>query len=459
MSKKCWYKRAIAQALILAMLPVSTYAVTSSEYKQKIKEQENYLNDLQSQQEETTNQINNKNGQVDKIINQQDDVIEQIKALDEKIDITDAKINALNEEIGEIRVKIEDTKKKISKLKTKIKAKQKEFEDRLVVMYKNGQVETLEILLASDDINDFLNRQTMIEKVAKFDKDLIAELKKDKADLDALELKLNGQKVTLEASKSTVEEQKAILENDHKLKGELLSNLQFEETATREEIEQLKNQSEEYYAKIEEKKKEISSLQGKQAAQEAKEERARKAEEARRREAERKRKLAEEARLKREKKAEESKRNTANDSNYTRESKETADTRISSSGLQWPTDSYYITCYYGYRRNPFGGYSGEFHGGLDIGAASGTNVYAAQSGTIVWAGYMGTYGNLIQLQHDDGTYSTYYAHLSGYAVTYGQHVNRGDVIGYVGTTGRSTGPHLHFEVRYYGVRMNPLNYL
>lgn len=459
MSKKTWYKRAVAQALILAMLPVSTYAISSSEYKQKIKEEQNYLNNLQSQQKETSNQIDNKNGQVDKIVNQQDDVIGQLKALDEKIDITDAKISALNEEIGEIRGKIEVTKKKIYALKAKIKAKQKEFEDRLVVMYKNGQVGTLEILLASDDINDFLNRQTMIEKVAKFDKDLIAELMKDKEDLDALELKYNGQKATLEASKSTVEEQKKILKNDQKLKGELLSNLQLEETATREEIEELKNQSEEYYAKIEEKKREISSLRDKQAQQEAKEERAIRAEQARKREAERKKRLAEQARAKRENSKKESNKNNSNDYNYTKKSKETANTRISSSGLQWPTDSYYITCYYGFRRNPFGGYSGEFHGGLDIGAASGTNVYAAQSGTIVWAGYMGTYGNLIKLKHDDGTYSTYYAHLSGYAVTYGQHVNRGQVIGYVGTTGRSTGPHLHFEVRYNGVRRNPLNYL
>jgi len=100
----------------------------------------------------------------------------------------------------------------------------------------------------------------------------------------------------------------------------------------------------------------------------------------------------------------------------------------------------------------------EFHTGIDIGSPKGTNIVAAESGIVSYAGYMRGYGNVIILSHDGG-YSTVYAHNSANLVKKGQYVKRGNIIGKVGSTGNATGPHLHFEVRLSGKSVNPLSYL
>ncbi len=110
-----------------------------------------------------------------------------------------------------------------------------------------------------------------------------------------------------------------------------------------------------------------------------------------------------------------------------------------------------ITSYYGYRRS-------GFHTGIDIARPTGTKIYAADGGTVTFAGRSGGYGLLIKIDHGNG-YSTYYAHCSALSVKKGQQVNKGDVIGKVGSTGNSTGSHLHFEVRLNGSTKNPLNYV
>lgn len=117
-----------------------------------------------------------------------------------------------------------------------------------------------------------------------------------------------------------------------------------------------------------------------------------------------------------------------------------------------------ITSGFGNRRSPFNRYVGQFHKGIDIAAPYGTPIYATAAGTVTGAGYRGGWGNLITINHGYG-YETYYAHLSGFAVSGGERVSKGQVIGYMGRTGRSTGVHLHYEVHVNGVAVNPLNYI
>ena len=124
--------------------------------------------------------------------------------------------------------------------------------------------------------------------------------------------------------------------------------------------------------------------------------------------------------------------------------------------LAWPVTGT-ITSPFGWRKSPFGG-SPEFHQGLDIGANMGTTVTAAASGTIISAGWYGGYGNYILIDHGGGM-STGYGHLSRIFVSNGQQVQRGQAIGAVGSTGASTGPHLHFEVRITGKPVDPTAYL
>jgi murein DD-endopeptidase MepM/ murein hydrolase activator NlpD len=116
-----------------------------------------------------------------------------------------------------------------------------------------------------------------------------------------------------------------------------------------------------------------------------------------------------------------------------------------------------ITSYFGTRKNPFGP-GWEFHDGLDFSAPYGAPVYAPGGGVVARVGWMGPYGLAVLLDHAQG-YQTLYGHLSRVLVRPGERVERGQVLGYVGSTGRSTGPHLHYGVYRYGVPVDPRPYL
>ena len=124
--------------------------------------------------------------------------------------------------------------------------------------------------------------------------------------------------------------------------------------------------------------------------------------------------------------------------------------------FRWPVSGR-VTSYFGGRRSP-GGIGSTNHKGIDIAAPKGTPVYAADGGTVTYAGWMSGYGYLVRISHGNG-YETYYGHNSRLLVSVGQKVYKGQQIAKVGSTGNSTGNHCHFEVRYNGVAKNPLNYL
>lgn len=123
-------------------------------------------------------------------------------------------------------------------------------------------------------------------------------------------------------------------------------------------------------------------------------------------------------------------------------------------GFIWPCGAYYITSLAGNRVHPVTG-EVRYHSGIDIGVPNGDPVWAAAAGTVTMAGWNGNYGNCVMVTHGNG-YTTVYGHLSGIAVSYGQSVNMGQTVGYCGSTGLTTGPHLHFEIREGGSFLNPM---
>ena len=136
---------------------------------------------------------------------------------------------------------------------------------------------------------------------------------------------------------------------------------------------------------------------------------------------------------------------------------ETPPTPATSGDYIWPCSARYITSPFGKRTSP-GGIGSRNHKGVDIGASYGSSIYATKAGTVIVSSYdAGGYGNYVQIDHGGGNY-TLYGHMSSIAVSVGQKVSKGQTIGYVGSTGNSTGPHLHWEVTVNGVRQNPLNY-
>ena len=130
--------------------------------------------------------------------------------------------------------------------------------------------------------------------------------------------------------------------------------------------------------------------------------------------------------------------------------------RANSAPNLWPVEGQ-VTGSFGERIDPFNG-EGAFHSGVDIGSTYGQQIIAPADGVVTFADFLGGYGKALMIDHGHGI-STRYGHLSGFAVTAGQHVHRGDLIGYVGLSGRSTGPHLHYEVRINDTPVNPYKYL
>ena len=122
----------------------------------------------------------------------------------------------------------------------------------------------------------------------------------------------------------------------------------------------------------------------------------------------------------------------------------------------WPLQGY-ISSYFGWRTNPFGG-GWEFHKGIDICGYYGAPIRATADGTVKYVGWYGGYGYTVQIYHRDGI-ETIYGHLSRIAVKYDETIKKGQVIGYEGNTGFSTGAHLHYEIRVNGISVNPLGYL
>jgi len=132
-------------------------------------------------------------------------------------------------------------------------------------------------------------------------------------------------------------------------------------------------------------------------------------------------------------------------------------TQTTSGGYIWPVDSRYITSTVGGRNSP-GGVGSKNHKGTDIGRVGYTSkIYAAKAGTVIVSQYSSSYGNYVVVSHGSGN-TTLYAHMSSRKVKVGDYVNQGDVLGITGSTGNSTGPHLHFEITENGQRINPLSH-
>ncbi len=270
---------------------------------------------------------------------------------------------------------------------------------RIKYMYENGNAQFIEILLESKSIGDFINNAEYITQISEYDRDMLVEF----------------QNVV-----ETVAEQKEVLESEEAE----IETLQVELQAQQDEVSTL----------IEEKAAEISDLDaaiGENAAKlKALQEEA-----------------AKQARLQQEKAAGASGGGTAG-----------APITPSGNGVLscYPCGGG-ISSYYGPRNAPTAGAS-TFHRGIDFAASSGSPIYAAGSGTVAFVGYDDIRGNYVDINHGNGL-KTRYQHCSAIYVSSGQSVSAGQNIAAVGTTGISTGAHLHFEVHVNGSAVNPLNYL
>ena len=340
-----------------------------------------------------------------------------MEALKDRMELTKQDINATETVIVRLSDEIETKKEEIVVAQEELDEKTEIFETRMRVMYENGNdISYLDVILGSNSFGEMLSRLEIVSEIMEGDKKVVSDYKEAKQTLEDAKAALEQDKEDQETYKSTLESKYDDLVSQKQEIQELTNKLESDQAAKQKEEDAIDAEKDRINAEIEE----IS-----------------------RREAEAARKAAEEAK----KNQQSGGGNSGGGASYTGN----GDLSV------WPAPSGTAnTSSYGWRTHPVYG-TRKFHKGLDISAPGGSPVLAAASGTVSKSYYSSSYGNYIVISHGGGL-MTGYAHMSSRMVSAGERVSAGQQIGKVGSTGISTGNHLHFEVYVNGSTTNPMNY-
>ncbi|AJS60344.1 M23 family metallopeptidase [Paenibacillus sp. IHBB 10380] len=379
--------------------------------------------------------------------NNLDYVLEQITVVSNKLEVTS--------------MKIEDTKEKLTNATTELNAAEERIasrevmlESRVRLMYTDGAVSYLDVLLSSSSFSDFLDRADTLKTIVDQDQNLLDEHKKDKVLVLDKKKELEVQYATAEGLYSEMETQKSILDEKEQEKHELIA--MYDEQI--QESDELNEEQEQKLVALATKRSALQREKNKLvAAEEAARAKAAK-EAAAKREAAAREAAAREA-AKREAAAKEASR-SATSRGSSNNSAPSASFIGNGGPLLLPVGNSRVSSGYGPRTHPVTGQVGKKHTGIDFAVPQGTSVHAAESGTVIMAEWFSGYGNAVIVDHGGGMW-TLYGHLrnGGFNVREGDRVSRGEKIAESGSTGQSTGPHLHFEVRINGSTVNPAPYL
>ena len=368
----------------------------------------------------------------------------QIQALDSKVKETNGKIKQVEDEISETTIEVEELHKSIKELEKRIKERDIVLRERVRALQVTGDtVNYLDVLLGANSFSDFIDRYSAVNTLMDADKKIMQEQADDKEQLED-EKKLVEQKLAeQEENKSELEGLKASLDSQKKEKNGLVKDLEAAQKKLAIEKVNLEEEFHEAHEMSEEVQAEISAEQKRQM------EVARKAAEAKKRQEAEAKAAADKATNEENAAAAASKSGKSASSSSASASATVPSppaTAVSSGTWTRPASGSF-TSGYGYRNHPISG-GQRLHAGIDIANSVGTGIYAAADGVVFRAGSHSSYGNHIMITHsiNGKTYTTVYAHLSSMSVSVGQVVNKGQNIGGMGSTGASTGSHLHFEL-------------
>ena len=416
--KKRRLARGVALALaVLLMLPVRTLATT--------------IDEVQNRQEELKQENEDLQAKIDALKEDEEAALAYQEELTGKIGENEQKIDEARNTIQEMNGKIQELQARLDLSEEKYQGTIDAFKERLKALYVSGgsSLGTLEILLDSESLSEFFTRQELVEVMAQRDQSMLDQL-------DAYMEETQGDREELVAAQQEVADSKKAIE------------------AAQEELETL----------YEENDLLVASLEGQQA--DAQEQIAANEAEDAELQAQLEALIAERNRQEEEKRQQalqnQQAQNGGSDGGEgaTQPSGGTGVEPVTP-GLQsgfspiWPLPGVGVGSITGHFGDMY--FNGP-HNGLDIGAGYGTPIVAAQAGEVISAQYHWSWGNNVLIWHNE-TFSTRYAHMSSIAVSAGQYVEQGQIIGYVGSTGESFGNHLHFEVYYGGSRVDPDPYL
>ena len=366
-------------------------------------EDEDLTNQLDSIQQQV-NQQNAAKADAETVIGS---VSEQLRQIEEQLRQATAELGTIKEQRVAVENDITLNERQLAEAQKRLEGRESVFYKRVRDIYINGRLSYLDVVIGSKDFSDFANRLEVLKRIIDSDITLINEIKKERSEIEAHKQKLEADRAKLVELEKAALAKQAEIEQKKAERNVVLQKAQNDRATAMQAIEELNASSAQVSAMLKER----------QAARAA----------------------------------------AAAAAAQSSGGQGASDNWVQGTGqLGWPVSGE-ITSPYGYRVHPIWGTT-IYHSGIDIGIDEGTPVHAADGGVVVWSGWMGGYGYAVVIDHGNGL-STLYGHNSELAVDEGQSVAKGQVISYAGSTGNSTGPHVHFEVRANGDPVDPMGYL
>lgn len=391
----------LAAALVLSCVPIQAGA---SEKTDKIEDE---LGSLKSENADIQAEIDAVRQQYTAASNQIQDLVNRKNAVDQEIALLHSQILNINQQVIAYGQLIADAQDDMDEESQRLDELNEKHKARIRAMEEGGTVSYWEVLFQASSFTDFLDRMAMIEEIAQSDQRRLEEIQQAADDLSSTQAKMQQELRSLAEAQQTLADSESLLAEKRTESDGLLRSL----AAQKEEFELLLDDSE---AKQDALMKEIAQKEKELANAQYEE------------------KLA----------------------------KLALQGQNPPSNATWitPVSGYTITSAFGMRIHPVYKYA-LMHNGIDMACPQGTPIYATRAGTVTTASYQaGRAGYYVSINHGDG-FSSIYMHMTNYVVSSGQSVAAGQLIGYVGSTGVSTGPHLHFGVSYAGTYVNPMAYI
>lgn len=405
---------------------------------------------------ELESQIEDKEEQVNSLQQQKQDVLSAIKELDKKYSNAQENLDTLTGQIEEKNAEIEKNSEKLEKAKEKEEIQYEDMKKRIQYLYEAGNISMLSIILGADDFAEALSRTENFRQLTSYDRKQLEEYKKTYKKIQNLEKNLKKEKSDLEGYKQSAEKEKSNIETSISKKQEEIKNFEAGIDAAVMEQSDLEGELAIQNEILKQMKEEVQSAGGQEnsSSNESTTSGTDKPEQQTESKPESKPETKPETKP-------ESKPESKPETKPETKPEEKPDTsqpeNSGSPQFTWPCpSSHNVTSPFGDRNSPTAGASSN-HKGIDIGAGSGSSIVAAASGTVTVSTYSASAGNYVTIDHGNG-FHTVYMHASALYVKAGQKVSAGQEIAAVGSTGYSTGPHLHFGIMKNGVYVNPMNY-
>lgn len=372
-----------------------------------------YADDLDDQVQDLQGQIDSSRLEQENWQQVIEDVSAKLKQIQADLDAANARLQSIQTKQAEINAQIAQTQNEIVKMEAYLKTRQDVLNRRVRAIYMHGQLNYLEVILGANNFSDFANRVELLKRVIRSDYNLILEIQKQKAAIEAKKAQLEEDKRQLDALAAEAEKTRQEIAKKKAEQQKVLDAAKSNKAAAAQMEQDLNAQLASVRNLIQQR------LAAAEAARQAAQQQAASDDEG---------------------------GGGGSDDNYVQ----------GTGAMGWPCSGP-ITSPFGYRTHPIFGTT-IFHAGIDIGVDYGTPIHAADSGVVVYSGWISGYGNAVIIDHGGGI-STLYGHNQSLAVSEGQSVSKGSVIAYAGSTGNSTGPHCHFEVDVNGSPVNPMGYL